>query len=147
MCTSVKCKILFVRVIFMQKYKAKKVELDGYHFDSMAEAKHYWFGIKPRLEAGEIKDLRLQPLFRCEINGKLICKYLADFQYMDTKEIGPQGQLGCTVVEDVKGFKTPVYRIKKKLVEAIHLGTKIIEISPKLYQSKKYNLPSHAIVT
>ena len=118
----------------MQKYKAKKVELDGYTFDSMAEAKHYWFGIKPRLEAGEINNLRLQPSFRCEINGKLICKYLADFQYMDTKEIGPQGQLGCTVVEDVKGFKTPVYRLKKKLVEAIHLGTKIIELSQKLYQ-------------
>ncbi len=68
----------------MQKYKAKKVKLDGYHFDSMAEAKHYWFGIKPRLEAGEILDLRLQPSFRCEINGKLICKYLADFQYMQS---------------------------------------------------------------
>ena len=29
--------------------------------------------------------------------------------------------MGCTVVEDVKGFKTPVYRLKKKLVEAVHL--------------------------
>jgi len=128
------------------KYKAKRVELDGYTFDSMAEAKHYWHGIKPRLEAGEIKDLRLQPVFRCEINGRLICKYIADFQYVDTKEIGPQGQLGCTVVEDVKGFKTPVYRLKKKLVEAIHLGTKILEVEPRMYQSKKYSLPSHAVV-
>ena len=68
-----------------RKYKAKVV-LDGHVFDSMAEAKHYWFGIKPRLEAGEIKDLRFQPVFRCEINGRLICKYIADFQYMDTKE-------------------------------------------------------------
>ena len=73
------------------KYKAKKVVLDGHVFDSMAEAKHYWFGIKPRLEAGEIKDLRFQPVFRCEINGRLICKYIADFQYMDTKEVGRRG--------------------------------------------------------
>jgi len=31
------------------------------------------------------------------------------------------------VVEDVKGVKTPVYRLKKKLVEALH-GITIQEI-------------------
>ena len=30
------------------------------------------------------------------------------------KHDGPQGQHGCTIIEDVKGFKTPVYRLKKK---------------------------------
>ena len=34
------------------KYKAKRVELDGHTFDSMAEAKHYWFGIKPSARGG-----------------------------------------------------------------------------------------------
>ena len=128
------------------KYKAKKVELDGYTFDSMSEAKHYYHTLKPRLEAGEIKDLRMQPAFRCEINGRLICKYIADFQYIDLNTTGLQGQHGCVIIEDVKGFKTPVYRLKKKMVEAIHLGTKILEVSPRTYQSKKYSLPSHATV-
>jgi hypothetical protein len=41
---------------------------------------------------------------------------------------GPQNQEGYTVVEDVKGFKTPVYKLKKKLVEACHIGVKIEEV-------------------
>jgi hypothetical protein len=31
------------------------------------------------------------------------------------------------VVEDVKGFKTPVYRLKKKLMLAVH-GIIVVEI-------------------
>ena len=43
-------------------------------------------------------------------------------------EEGPQGQIGYYIVEDVKGFKTPVYKLKKKLVEACYPGTVIKEI-------------------
>ena len=43
-------------------------------------------------------------------------------------EEGPQGQIGYYIVEDVKGFKTPVYKLKKKLVEALFPGTFIREI-------------------
>jgi hypothetical protein len=42
--------------------------------------------------------------------GKLIereCSYMADFTYIENGKI---------VVEDVKGFKTPEYRLKKKLL-------------------------------
>jgi hypothetical protein len=42
--------------------------------------------------------------------GKLIereCSYMADFTYIAN---------GKLVVEDVKGFKTPEYRLKKKLL-------------------------------
>ena len=41
----------------------------------------------------------------------------------------------------MKGYKTDVYRLKKKLVEALYPGTKICEISPRLYRSKTLSLP------
>ena len=119
------------------KFKNKKVHLDGYTFDSQAEAKHYKFTLKPRLEAGEISHLEIHPRIRCELNGRKICDYIADFRYLDASLEGPQGQTGCTVVEDVKGYKTDVYRLKKKLVEAMYPGTKICEISPAQYRSAK----------
>tara|TARA_R100000353_G_scaffold155834_1_gene114785 strand:- start:2227 stop:2616 length:390 start_codon:yes stop_codon:yes gene_type:complete len=115
------------------KYKAKKVKLDGYTFDSQAEAKHYWHTLKPKLERGEITHLEVHPSYEIVIDGEKICKYMADFRYFTGKK---------RIVEDVKGFKTPVYRLKKKLVEATYRGTKILEISPKQYQSGKWSLPS-----
>jgi len=119
------------------KFKNKKVKLDGYTFDSLSEAKHYQHSLLPRFKSGEITHLEVHPRFKCMINGVKICDYIADFSYINVKEIGLQGQIGCQVVEDVKGFKTDVYKLKKKLVEAIYRGTKIIEISPKLYTKVK----------
>ena len=121
------------RTVKSLKYKAKKVKLDGYNFDSQAEAKHYWHTLKPQLERGEISHLEVHPSYTIEIDGVKICKYMADFRYFSGRS---------RIVEDVKGFKTPVYRLKKKLVEAMYPGTKILEISPKLYQSVKWSLPS-----
>ena len=115
------------------KYRAKRVELDGYKFDSQAEAKHYWFTLKPMLEKGEISHFEVDRKFEIIIDGEKICRYIADFSYFKQK---------ARVVEDVKGFKTPVYKLKKKLVEATHRGVKILEVLPKQYQSKKYSLPS-----
>ena len=119
------------------KFRNKKVSLDGYTFDSLAEAKHYKYTLKPRLEAGEISHLEIHPRIRCELNGRKICDYIADFRYLDVSFAGPQGQQGMTVVEDVKGYKTDVYRLKKKLVEAMYPTTKICEISPSAYRSVK----------
>ena len=123
-------------VMSHSKFRNKKVSLDGYTFDSLAEAKHYKYTLKPRLEAGEISHLEIHPRIRCELNGRKICDYIADFRYLDVSFAGPQGQQGITVVEDVKGYKTDIYRLKKKLVEALYPGTKICEISPRLYRSK-----------
>ncbi len=44
---------------------------------------------------------------------------VADFSYTDTRT-------GLVVVEDVKGFKTPLYRWKKRHVEAQY-GFRILE--------------------
>jgi len=91
------------------KYGAKKTVVDGIKFDSMAEAARYGV-LKVLQSAGLIKDLRLQVPYVITVNGKKICRYVADFVYIEN---------GKEVVEDVKGMKTPVYNLKKKLMEAV----------------------------
>jgi hypothetical protein len=101
----------------MSKYRNIKTEVDGIVFDSKAEAKRY-AELRLLEKANEISDLRLQPKFNCKIHGQKICTYRADFDYY----VG-----GQWVVEDVKGFRTPLYRLKKKLVEALY-GIEIREV-------------------
>ena len=94
----------------MSKYGAKRTEVDGIWFDSKAEARRY--ATLATLErAGKIADLRLQPPFKCIVNGKSICTYRADFSYVEG---------GHVVVEDVKGVQTAALKLKRKLVEALH---------------------------
>ena len=94
------------------KYNAKLVEFDGFKFDSKKELKRYQ-ELKMLEKAGKIKDLKLQPVFILQEGfyycGKAIRQitYRADFEYVDED--------GKVVVEDVKGFKTDVYKLKKKL--------------------------------
>ena len=65
-------------------------------------------------KAGVIKDLSLQPNFllqdKFKCQGKIHRKieYIADFQYYIVKD-------KRWVIEDVKGFKTDIYKLKKKL--------------------------------
>ena len=91
-----------------QKYGNKKTELDGIKFDSQREAVRYG-ALKLLVTAGLITDLRLQVPYQITINSVKVCKYVADFVYIDQ---------GKEVVEDVKGVKTPVYNLKKKLMLA-----------------------------
>lgn len=92
------------------KYRNVRVVHDGIQFDSIAESKRYAF-LKLMQKAGEISDLEVQPGFKLEVNGKLICEYRGDFAYRDKQ--------GRFVVEDVKGMQTPVFRLKAKLFEAL----------------------------
>lgn len=77
--------------------------------------------------AGEISDLREQISFELipaqrDKAGKLIersCRYIADFVYRD--------KAGNLVVEDTKGFRTPDYKIKRKLMLKVH-GIQIKEV-------------------
>lgn len=69
------------------------------------------------LAAGEISDLELQPKYPIHINGIHCFTYVADFRYVEA---------GKTITEDVKGMKTPVYRLKKRCVEASY-GIQITE--------------------
>ena len=124
------------------KYKAVKTTIDGITFDSKREAKRYT-ELKLLEKAGHITHLELQPEYQITINGAKICKYKADFRYFTVRaEKNEQsynskgewqtptmtGDKEGQIVEDVKGFKTPIYRLKKRLVEASYPGTLIKEV-------------------
>ena len=119
----------------MTKYNAVSCVIDGVRFASKAEAERYC-ELRLLLRAGEIENLEMQPKYPITLNGIKIATYIADFRYVSRKQ-GPQGQDGHVVVEDVKGTKTPVYRLKKKLVEALYSGVKIEEIHIKKRQFVK----------
>ena len=91
------------------KFGAVKTEIDGIKFASKREANRY-IELTLLKRKGHIKYLELQVPFVITINGVKICKYLADFTYTDDK--------GIYHVEDVKGMRTPIYKLKKKMVEA-----------------------------
>ncbi len=127
------------------KYNNKKVKLDGVIFDSKSEAAYYWTHLKPKLERGEISNLEFHPKIKCEIGGKHICYYNADFRYLDPQMTGPLNQQGCYVLVEVKGFKTETYRLKIKLVAALHPALKILVISSKDLRSEISLLPPDSL--
>lgn len=108
----------------MTKYRAKKTEIDGIKFDSKKEAKRY-IALKELEKKGNIGKLILQPRFLLQEgfrkNGKAYRKieYVADFMYE---------QDGKLIVEDVKGIKTDVYKLKQKLFEKRYQDLTIKEI-------------------
>lgn len=97
----------------MSKYHNKKIIIDGYEFDSIAESRRYQ-ELKLLERAKEIKELQLQPKFLLQEafkkNGKTYRKieYIADFSYIEN---------GKVIVEDVKGMETKEFKIKRKLFE------------------------------
>lgn len=104
------------------KYHNRKTIVDGITFDSKAEADRY--KELKRLETiGVIKGLELQKSYRlCKgrwENGKpFSISYKADFVYtLD----------GDVIVEDVKGYRTEAYQLKKKLMRAVY-GIEITEV-------------------
>ena len=122
------------------KYHSKKTVIDGITFDSRKEAERY-SELKLLERCGAISNLELQKVYelipaqyeiyeRYGKNGQRLkdgkkcieksCVYKADFVYIDN-------ETGQQVVEDVKGFRTKEYKIKKKLMLYIH-GIKIKEV-------------------
>ena len=102
------------------KYGNKKITFNGMTFDSQKEFNRY--GELMLLQrAGRIKDLQRQVPYviippQKDGRGRVIfreTKYIADFVYFDRDR-------NRWVVEDVKGVKTEVYRIKKKLMYLQH---------------------------
>lgn len=107
------------------KYGNKKTEVDGIKFDSKAEANRYE-KLKALEKSGVIKGLELQKTYKlCKgrwNNGKpFSISYKADFVYSLDGDI---------IVEDVKGFRTEAYQLKKKLMKAVY-GIEITEINAK----------------
>lgn len=108
------------------KYGAKSTVVDGVRFDSAREARRFQ-QLKILERAGAIRDLQRQVEFELipaqyeppktlkngrKVRGRCIERktiYKADFAYI-------QSDTGEYIVEDAKGFRTDVYRIKKKLL-------------------------------
>lgn len=93
----------------MNKYGNKKAVRNGIIFDSQKEAARY-DQLMLRLCAGEIRDLKLQPEFT--------------LQEAFTTPLGAVHWL--PVVEDVKGFRTKEYELKKKLMAG--RGIHVVEV-------------------
>ena len=113
----------------MSKYHSIKTTIEGMTFDSRKEARR-WQELSLLQSQGKISDLRRQVKFVLipaqsepdkfdyskskkgrRIKGRCLekeCAYYADFVYVDNN--------GKTVVEDVKGKRTEVYIIKRKLM-------------------------------
>jgi hypothetical protein len=100
------------------KYRAIPTVVDGIRFDSKREATRYgWLRYREKL--GEIRDLQLQVKYSIDVvnieTGEIthVAEYRADFVYVECAS-------GKTIVSDAKGFSTPLYKLKRKLVEAQH---------------------------
>jgi hypothetical protein len=100
---------------------------DGILFASQRECRRYG-ELKLLEKAGEISGLECQPSFvlwaqryPCQLVNMpvIVAKYIADFRYYRR-----DGEL---VIEDVKGVRTPLYRLKKRITE-VQYGIAITEI-------------------
>jgi hypothetical protein len=88
------------------------------------------FQLKLMQEAGQIRDLREQVDFVLipKQDGELACIYRADFVYDEPyfKESAAMygrvrdGGMWREVIEDCKGIRTDVYRIKRKLMQLVY---------------------------
>lgn len=102
------------------KYGNRKVEQDGYRFDSRREAARYQELVLLE-RAGQIQDLEVHPKYPLVVEGVRIGDYVGDFAYTEA---------GRRVVEDVKSAPTrrlASYRIKRKLMRALY-HIEIVEI-------------------
>lgn len=94
------------------KYGNKRTIIKGIEFHSKKEGFRY-LELCSLVKSGNIKDLRLQVKYEFEKNGRVFSSYKADFVYFDIKK-------GVYIVEDVKGYRTDMYRLKKNMMKVFH---------------------------
>lgn len=94
--------------------------LNGVVFDSKKEMQ-YAQTLNMMLKAKLITDYKMQVPYEIVVNGKKICKYILDFLVTY-----PDGKIEHIDVKSEMTRKLPVYRLKAKLMLAVH-GITIIE--------------------
>lgn len=105
-----------------RKFRNIPTTLGGHSFASKVEARRY--GELLLLEkAGAVSNIKVHPRFPLIVNGIDMGNYEADFSYLEKSAL---------VVEDVKSpaTKTPLYRLKKKLMKALH-HINVVEVEYK----------------
>lgn len=100
-----------------RKFRNKPTTIDGITFDSKKESRR-WIDLRAMERAGLISGLRRQVTFALRVNGVLICRYRSDFVYVENER---------RIVEDVKGLKTDIYKLKARLMLAVH-GIEVREV-------------------
>lgn len=100
------------------KYHAHPVTVDGRRFASKREAARYVV-LRLKERAGQIRNLRCQVPVPIVVNGETVTRWVADFVYEEAPE-------WRTIHEDCKGYRTDLYKLKKKLV-AVAAGIEIRE--------------------
>lgn len=113
----------------MNKYRNRKVVVDGIVFDSRKEGQR-WKELKVLESSGEIEKLERQVKFQLlprqtGSDGKVLerkVEYVADFVYIRD---------GKVIVEDVKGYRGggayEVFKLKKKMM-LYFFGIRVKEI-------------------
>lgn len=89
------------------KFNAKRTELDGIKFASKKEAAYY-SELLIRIKIGEVLFFLRQTPFHLPGGVKYVC---------DFTEFHSDGTVWFV---DVKGMRTPTYKAKKKMVEALY---------------------------
>ncbi len=102
------------------KYGNKITEVDGIKFRSQKEADRY--GALKLLQRGKvISKLELQPRFPLIVDDVKVGLMVADFSYSFVKyEHAPAGQVERLIVEDVKGAKTLLWKLKWALAKVLY---------------------------
>jgi spore coat protein CotH len=110
----------------MSKYGNKTIEFEGIRFDSLAEFGRYQ-NLRTMENNGDISNLVVHPRFILQepfthnhVRERAIA-YEADFSYYEKD--------GKKVIEDVKGFKTREYQIKRKLFLYKYPNVNFVEIA------------------
>lgn len=106
--------------------KAERTSREGVVFDSKGELAR-WEELRLLERSGEVSELRRQVEYPLVVGGVKIGSYVADFTYLDHR--------GRHIVEDFKGVRTPVYRLKAGLVLALY-GIEILETGAKSRRSR-----------
>ena len=110
------------------KMNARPTVVHGLWFGSRGEAARYC-ELKALQDRGDIAELECQPVFKFPTG----VKYVADFRYVRKPK--------TVVIEDVKGFETPVFKLKMKdlayffpntTVEMIKMASKKVDVILKL---------------
>jgi hypothetical protein len=109
------------------KYGNRKVTTpDGLKFDSKREHGE-WVKLEALARKGAICNLTRQVSYPLAVNGVTICRYVADFVWVERCDCHDHAADGRRVVADAKGYRTREYLIKKRLMRAIY-GIEILEL-------------------
>lgn len=111
----------------LQKFNAKRTQVDGISFDSKHEAERFAL-LKMRAHAGEIRNLRCHVPIAIEVNGVHVTTLEVDFVYdeIEHHKIPDPRRRGDwatrTKYEDAKGYKRgsqyEMFKLKAALLKA-----------------------------